>query len=70
MQLQKFLYFLLLVAGTLTACTSIAQKSSNLSVTDFAKRIKQKNVQVLDVRTPGEYQSGYIKNSLLADWMN
>ena len=70
MRLQKFFFFLILIAGTLTACNSIAQQSANLSVTDFEKGIKQKNVQVLDVRTPGEYQSGYIKNALLADWMN
>jgi len=25
---------------------------------------------VLDVRTPGEYNSGHIKNALLADWTN
>ena len=52
MRLQKFFFFLILIAGTLTACNSTAQQSINLSATDFEKGIKQKNVQVPDVRTP------------------
>lgn len=70
MRLQKFFFFLILLASMLTSCVSAAQQPVNLSVTEFEKGIKQKNIQVLDVRTPGEYQNGYIKNALLADWMN
>ena len=53
----------------LAACNSQAQPT-NLSVTEFEKGIAQNNIQVLDVRTPGEYQSGHLKNALLADWNN
>lgn len=53
----------------LTACNSQAQ-STNLSVAQFEKGIAQNNIQILDVRTPGEYQSGHLKNALLADWNN
>jgi len=53
----------------LTACNSQAQQT-NLSVAEFEKGIAQNNIQVLDVRTPGEYQSGHLKNALLADWNN
>lgn len=53
----------------LTACNSQAQ-STNLSVAEFEKGIAQINIQILDVRTPGEYQSGHLKNALLADWNN
>ena len=70
MGLQKFLLSLLLVSGTLTAFKSNAQQSSNLTVSDFAKEIKQQNGQVLDVRTSGEYQSGHLKDAFLADWTN
>ena len=53
----------------LTACNSQAQ-STNLSVVEFEKGVAQNNIQILDVRTPGEYQSGHLKNALLVDWNN
>ncbi|MBS1916875.1 MAG: thioredoxin fold domain-containing protein [Bacteroidetes bacterium] len=45
-------------------------QQTNLSVDEFEKAIAQKNIQLLDVRTPGEYQSGHLKNTLQADWNN
>ena len=46
-----------------------AQTQSSLSAAEFEKNISNnENVQVLDVRTPGEYFSGHIKNALQADW--
>ncbi len=51
------------------SCNSQSQQT-NLSVTEFEKGIAQNNIQVLDVRTPNEYQSGHLKNALLADWNN
>jgi rhodanese-related sulfurtransferase len=39
-----------------------------LSVTAFEKAISNSNIQVLDVRTATEYNSGHLKNSLQADW--
>ena len=70
MRLQKLLLLLLFFAGVFTACNSLAQQSTNLSVNDLEKGIKQKNIQVLDVRTADEYQSGHLKDAFLADWMN
>ncbi|MEJ7672855.1 MAG: rhodanese-like domain-containing protein [Chitinophagaceae bacterium] len=34
------------------------------------KRYKAKNIQLLDVRTTDEYQSGHLKDAFLTDWMN
>jgi rhodanese-related sulfurtransferase len=51
-----------------TACTSVAQNS--LPIEEFEKKINEKGAQILDVRTIGEYNSGYLKNSLQADWNN
>jgi rhodanese-related sulfurtransferase len=51
------------------ACNSNAQQT-NLSVAEFEKAIAQSNIQLLDVRTPGEYQSGHLNNAFLADWNN
>lgn len=53
----------------LIACNSQAQQSS-LSVNEFEKGIAKNNIQLLDVRSPREYQSGHLGNSLLADWNN
>ncbi|MDB5211293.1 MAG: hypothetical protein JWQ30_2120 [Sediminibacterium sp.] len=41
-----------------------------LSSAEFEKRINTQQPQLLDVRTAGEYQSGHLKNSLQADWLN
>ncbi len=70
MRVQNLLLWLLLVSGSLTSCTTNAQQATNLTVGEFEKGIKQPNVQVLDVRTSGEYQSGHLKDAFLADWTN
>ena len=49
------------------SCT--AQTKNSLTAEEFEKEITTKeNIQILDVRTPGEYFSGHIKNALQADW--
>ncbi len=53
---------------TLLSCH--AQEKNNLTADEFEKAIQKDSVQILDVRTPEEYTSGHIKNSLLADWNN
>lgn len=46
-----------------------AQTKTDLSAVEFEKGIINKDsVQLLDVRTAGEFKSGHIKNALLADW--
>jgi rhodanese-related sulfurtransferase len=49
----------------LMACNSNAQ---NVDVNVFEQKIKAGGVQVLDVRTAGEYNGGHLKNVLQADW--
>lgn len=49
------------------SCNTGAQQT-NLGVEAFEKGIAQTGIQVLDVRTAGEYQSGHLKNALLANW--
>ena len=53
-----------------TSCNSQHTTNTTLEVADFANGIAQPNIQILDVRTPNEYQSGHLKNALLADWNN
>lgn len=66
---QNTILWLLLV-GSLTSCSTRAQQSTNLKVSEFDKGIHQPNIQLLDVRTATEYQSGHLKDAFLADWNN
>ena len=51
------------------SCT--AQTNTALTTNEFESGIGAKDsIQILDVRTPGEYNSGHIKGALLADWNN
>jgi rhodanese-related sulfurtransferase len=65
--MKRFLSFLLLSA-LLVSCQSQAQ--DGLTAAEFEKRIQRGESQLLDVRTAGEFQSGHLKNSLQADWLN
>lgn len=52
------------------SCKSQTDSPKVLDADDFKKAIVDSNVQVLDVRTSSEFQSGHIKNALLANWNN
>ena len=59
---------LLLILNTLVFCMCAnAQINSNLyslkESGDFAKIIEDKNIQIVDVRTPDEYKEGHIPNA-------
>jgi rhodanese-related sulfurtransferase len=51
-----------------SSCNS--QSTTNVDVVGFGQAIAKGNMQLLDVRTAGEYQSGHLSNALLADWNN
>lgn len=67
MKSKTYFFLLVINLSLLISCSSEAQKT-NLSADEFEKAISQPNIQVLDVRTLGEYQSGHLSNALLADW--
>ena len=60
----------LFLTATIMACNGNAQEKISLAPKDFEKAINGPGIQILDVRTLAEYQSGHLKNSLLADWTN
>ena len=60
----------LLLAASLYACNSNAQEKISLAPKDFENGINEQKIQLLDVRTLAEYQTGHLKNALLADWTN
>jgi thioredoxin len=45
-----------------------AQTKTSLTADEFETAIAKDSIQILDVRTPGEYTSGHIKKTLLANW--
>lgn len=49
------------------ACNTNAQ---NVDANAFEQKINAGGVQVLDVRTAGEYSGSHLKNVMLADWTN
>ncbi len=66
--MMKRLLSFLLLSALLVSCQSQAQEG--LTATDFEKKIQAGESLLLDVRTAGEFQSGHLKNSLQADWLN
>ena len=75
---MKNLIFILALA--ITACSTSSQKENSggeskaiekLDVTAFHTKLKESpDAILLDVRTPGEYQAGHIRNAFLANWSN
>ncbi len=63
---MRFLMMSLFVL--LVACNSGAQGAKEVSADEFEKGLTQANVQLLDVRTAGEFRSGHLKGSLQANW--
>jgi rhodanese-related sulfurtransferase len=60
----------LVVLMSFIACQNQAQTKENLHADDFEKGVAKGEVQILDVRTQPEYNSGHLKNAFLADWNN
>jgi rhodanese-related sulfurtransferase len=50
------------------SCNSGAQSNKEVSSDQFEKGIQQTSIQLLDVRTAGEFRNGHIKSALQANW--
>ena len=60
---------LVLSVLTIISCNAQNGSASHIDADKFeAGIINDKDVQILDVRTDGEFQSGHIKNAFLANW--
>lgn len=69
---MKKIVVLFLVLG-LSSCKSQEKKEVSfidVNVEEFQKLIEKNGAQLIDVRTPGEYENGHIKNALLIDYMS
>ncbi len=67
MDMKNRFFYLLTAALFFLACNSNAQ---NVDANVFEQKINAGGVQVLDVRTAGEYNGSHLKNVMLADWTN
>lgn len=66
---RKIFFIGFLFITVLCSCNADAQKV-NLSADEFEAALAKGNVQLLDVRTAAEYESGHLSNALQANWNN
>jgi rhodanese-related sulfurtransferase/thiol-disulfide isomerase/thioredoxin len=62
--------FSLILFLSLAACKGQTPSTTKIGPVEFEKQIASEPVQVLDVRTAGEFKTGHLKNALQADWNN
>jgi thioredoxin len=60
----------LLLFSSLISCSTPAQQNNSVDVTTFEKGMTGEGVQLLDVRTAGEFNNGYLKGALQANYNN
>jgi rhodanese-related sulfurtransferase len=81
---MKFPFFSIALLFMVLACNSAPSESSvssletdelvqtggSISVASFEQKMKTPGIQILDVRTAGEYQGGHFNNALQANWLD
>jgi len=61
--MKKYIPITIIALLFFTNC-NFAQQATVLNANDYEKKIStEKNIQLIDVRTPEEYQQGHIKNA-------
>jgi rhodanese-related sulfurtransferase len=59
--------FLLLLPLLLSACGTASHETHSLSPAAFAARLHEPGVQLIDVRSPGEFNGGHLANATNLD---
>ena len=67
---MKKVVFLFLITITTFTCYSQNVKNIILDVADYKELVLDKNVQLVDVRTPKEYQEGSIEDAINIDYFD
>lgn len=52
------------------SCNSQTESKVKITADEFENEIQAPDIQILDVRTAGEFKTGFIKNALQVDWTN
>lgn len=68
-QMNKLVTLLLLLIGCISCESNSAQTSNNLDVKNYLEQItSKKDIQIIDVRTPEEFESGHLENAVNIDF--
>lgn len=67
MKTRKLVIVLIAGALVLAGCSSTKGAITNMNSNDFANKVKESGVVVLDVRTPSEYSQGHISGAMNID---
>lgn len=67
---NSFILFSIVIAflGAMLSCNGQVKSASDLKPSDFKNQIEKPGAQIIDVRTPQEFQSGHILGSVNIDW--
>ncbi|MDE5969778.1 MAG: rhodanese-like domain-containing protein [Muribaculaceae bacterium] len=68
--MKKFILILLAMLGMTSCSNAQNQGFDNMNVANFASYIKNDDVQLLDVRTPEEFNESHISGAKNIDWYN
>jgi rhodanese-related sulfurtransferase len=66
---MKKVFFIFIMMYFFSSCAQETKQHQLISQEEFAK-ILTKEIQLLDVRTPQEYQQGYIKGAVLINFFD
>ena len=66
---MKKVFFIFMMVYSFSSCAQETKQHQLISQEEFAK-ILTKEIQLLDVRTPQEYQQGYIKGAVLINFFD
>ena len=66
---MKNIFFILMMMYSFSSCAQETKSSQLISQEEFAK-ILINEVQLLDVRTPEEYQQGFIEGAILINFFD
>jgi rhodanese-related sulfurtransferase len=67
---MKHSLLLLIISLVFASCMSSVDTSTNLQPETFKSRIEGNAVQLVDVRTPKEFNSGHIKNAININYLS
>ena len=66
--MKKLISVLLVSLFALSACGGSSETVTSLSVNEFAQKIADPSITLLDVRTPAEFESGHIAGAINIDF--